>query len=121
MKEALITILESIEITEGVTYPAFLQGSLADDAPYPESFFTFWNGDTDDNDFYNNQAVETVWEFDVNFYSVDPVLVEEMILRAKQALIDAGWIVNGKGYDLPVDEPTHTGRSILAIFRENEN
>lgn len=115
MKDELIQILESFG------YDVSLQGSYAENQKYPSSFFTFWNGSTEDSSHFNNKAAATVWEFDVNFYSVDPVLVEEMILRVKQALIDAGWIVNGKGYDLPVDEPTHTGRGILAVFRENEH
>ena len=36
-----------IEILEAFGVPVFLQGSLADDEPYPDSFFTFWNDDSE--------------------------------------------------------------------------
>lgn len=115
MKENLIALLSSFG------YPVRLQGSLAKDERYPESFFTFWNGETDDGSHYDNDAIAFVWNFEVNFYSVNPELVNTMILNAKKLLRANGWIVGGKGYDVPSDEPSHTGRGIDALYVERNN
>lgn len=112
MKEKLIELLESFG------YPVFLQGSLGDCA-YPESFFTIWNNSSDDNNHYDNEPVSFTWSFDVNFYSVNPELVNNMLLEAKAVLKANGFIISGKGYDLMSDEPTHTGRGMNALIIDN--
>ena len=112
MKDALISLLESFG------YPVRLQGSLAEDEAYPESFFTFWNNETSDGSHYDNDAISYIWDFDVNFYSVNPALVNTVLLEARTLLKNNGWIISGKGYDVASDEPTHTGRQINVIFIE---
>ena len=87
-------------------------------APYPTSFFTYWNNETPDGSHYDNHAINYIWNFTINFYSTDPVLVNTVLLNAKQLLKANGWIVPGKGYDVPSDEPTHTGRAMDAIYIE---
>lgn len=112
MKDLLISILESLG------YPIFQQGSLSEDDKYPNSFFTFWNNETYDKDFYDNSENFTVWDFDLSFYSVDPALVDEMLVKAKQKLREADFIVRGKGHDVASDEITHTGRGINVLKME---
>lgn len=113
MKDLLISTLETLG------YPVFLQGSLNESAPYPASFFTFWNNASDDLRHYDNRANAFVWDFDVNFYSNDPALVQSVPLAAKAALRRAGFIIGGRGFDLPSGVETHTGRGINAIIIEN--
>lgn len=112
LKDELISLLETLG------YPVRLQGSFAEDEQYPESFFTFWNNDSTDGSHYDNDAVNYVWDFDVNFYSIDPALVNTVLLDAKRLMKSNGWIVSGKGHDLASDEPTHTGRGINVIYIE---
>lgn len=109
MKDLLIQTLQTIG------YPIILQGSLGKDEAYPDSFFTFWNNDTEGNEFYDNEEHSYVWDFDLNFYSNDPTLVNTKLLEAKTKLKSAGFIVTGKGYDVASDEPTHTGRGINVL------
>lgn len=115
MKQALIDILGTFG------YPVILQGSLTQSEDYPASFFTIWNNDTADQHHYDNNAIAYTWDFDVNFYSVDPALVNTVLIQAKTLLKAGGWIVSGRGRDVPSDESTHTGRAITAIFLELEN
>lgn len=109
MKEELIKILETFN------FPVFQQGTLNKDDLYPDSFFTFWNNDSADDKFYDNKENAYIWDFDVNFYSNDPNLVNTKLLEAKKIFKQNGFIVRGKGYDVASDEPTHTGRGINVL------
>ena len=113
MKQALIDIIK----TRG--YPYYLQGTLSADTAYPDSFYTFWNNEARDGDHYDNDAIFYVWDFTVYFFSTNPELVNTELLALKALLKSNGWIVGGKGYDVPSDEATHTGRAIDALFIEH--
>ena len=114
MKELLINTLLTFD------YPVVLQGSINKDEKYPDSFFTFWNNDSYDGSHYDNVPINNIWNFDVNFYSIDPTLVNTKLLEAKSLLINKGFIISGKGYDVASDEPTHTGRGMNVLKIENE-
>lgn len=106
---------EFIKILESFGFPVFQQGSLNKDEAYPESFFTFWNNESEDNEFYDNKENSYIWDFDLNFYSSDPNLVNTKLLEAKKKLKEKGFIIRGKGHDVASDEPTHTGRGINVL------
>lgn len=114
MKDQLITLLETFG------YPVRQQGSIAKNEPYPDSFFTFWNNDTYDGHHYNNDAIADVWNFDVNFYSTDPALVNSKLTEAKALLKANKFIIDGIGHDVGSDEPTHTGRGFTALYIQNK-
>lgn len=113
IKNDLVTLLESLG------YPVFLQGSLNIDDQYPESFFTFWNFSTPESAFYDDAANRAVWGFWIYFYSVDPLLVEQMPENARKLLKQNDWILAGKANDISVDRPTHTGAFFTAYKFEN--
>ena len=115
IEDALIALLEGLG-----SYPVFRQGSLTEEQPYPETFFTFWNSSSADHSHYDDDNYGVVWYFDVNVYSIDAALTYSLLADARTALKSAGWVVPGKGYDLPTDEPTHTGRGISASYLEIE-
>lgn len=107
-----------IDTLEPLGYPVFLQGSLSDEDSYPESFFTFFNNDSPDDAFYDNEPHKIIWSFDLNFYSVDPALVNSMLLTAKRMLKAEGWKIDDNGHDIMSDEPSHTGRGLDLIYIE---
>ena len=121
--EPIRTVVDDlIEILETFGYPVDRQGSYQQGQAYPKSFFTFWNGSTTDGpSHYDNRPIRTIWSFDVNFYSTDPALVEASLLDARDKLREHGWIIDGQGYDVASDEPTHIGRGFEAIFMEKRN
>ena len=96
--------------------PIFLQGSLDNSDRYPDDFFTFWNNETVDASFYDNEEKSTIWDFDLNYYSISPTRANEVLLTCKRLLKNEGFIVSGAGYDVMSDEPTHTGRGINVMF-----
>lgn len=114
MEDLLISVLETLG------YPVKLQGSLLPDETYPTSFFTFWNDSADGTSFYSNNEGAILWAYSLNFYSNDPLLVNTKLLEAKKLLKNTGFIVNGAGYDVPSDEPTHTGRGISLLYRQEQ-
>ena len=114
MEDLLISTLELLG------YPVMLQGSLLPDEPYPDNFFTYWNDSADGSSYYSNTEGAILWAYSLNFYSVDPVLTNTVLLEAKTPLKNAGFIVSGAGYDVPSDEPTHTGRGISLLYRQEQ-
>lgn len=113
MEDLLISVLETFG------YPVQRQGSMSADAEYPDSFFTYWNNASDGRGFYDNNEAQTIYDYSVNFYSNDPALTYSKLLEAKAALKAAQFIVTGKGYDLASDQPSHTGRGMQVLYREN--
>lgn len=101
-----------IETLEKIGFPVKLQGSLLADEPYPDHFFTFWNNNSYGEAFYDNDEKSITYDYDVNFYSINPELVYTKLREAKTALKRAGFIVSGDGYSVGSDEPTHDGRGI---------
>lgn len=112
MEDLLISTLESLG------YTIRLQGSMLPDESYPDHFFTFWNDSADGESFYNNTESAIVWQYSLNFYSTDPLLVNSKLLEAKTLLKNKGWVVSGAGYSVMSDEPTHTGRGITILYRQ---
>lgn len=99
-------------------YPVKLQGSLLPNEPYPDHFFTFWNDSADGISYYSDEENAIEWRYSLNFYSIDPTLVNTKLLEAKALLKAQGWVVSGAGYSVMSDEPTHTGRGITILYRQ---
>lgn len=112
MDIALETILKSFG------YPVYKQGSMMANAKYPETFFTYWNNASPDHSHYDNDNFGTAWDFNIYVYSNDPDLTHTLLLDARTALKQAGWVCPSKGFDVPSDEPTHTGRGLEIFYLE---
>lgn len=105
---------------EMLGYPVRLQGSFKPEESYPDHFFTFWNDSSDGSGFYENDESAVIWQYSLNFYSIDPLEVESKLLEAKKALKAVGFTVSGSGYSVMSDEPTHTGRGITILYRQEQ-
>ena len=102
MKQILLNVLNTFG------YPVFLQGSLGENDPFPPAFFTFYINDSADISFDNTDEYCT-YQMQVIFYAADPMTVESIAEQSRTALKAAGFIPNGRGTDIPSEEPTHTG------------
>ena len=109
-----------IDTLKPLGYEVKLQGGLSPKERYPKHFFTYWNDSADGDSFYSNEEGAIVWAYSLNFYSVDPLLVNSMLLTAKTLLKEAGFIVHGAGYSVASDEPSHTGRGITVLYRQEQ-
>lgn len=107
-----------IELLQSICSEVYQQGSVTGD--YPDDFFTFWERPSYDGKHYDNDAISCVYEYDINFYSIDNAKTYEYIKKAKKLLKQNGFIVSGNGYPVPSGADTHTGRQIQATYLEME-
>lgn len=114
MREKLIQLLEPLG------HEIYLHGTIAEDEAYPDSFITFLELDSPDAGHFDNKPIGTAWEYQIIFYSTDPEKVLEESEKIRTTLRDAGWIPQGKGRDIPSDEPTHTGKVNTYLYLEME-
>lgn len=98
--------------------PVYLQGSMADNEPYPDAFFTYYNNNSTGARYYDDLENAVVWDFDVNAYAANPDTAQLMLMDARDSLRALGFVCAGAGYDIISDEPTHTGRGINATYIE---
>lgn len=111
MKKKLIDLLETLKV------PVFQQGSLNENEQYPDSFFTFWNFENPDGQFYDNENHASIWGFWVFVYSNDPERVESLERDAKKLLKKNGFIFSGSE-DADSGRETHTGRMMTFYIME---
>lgn len=102
-------------------YDIYLQGTMAENEEYPDSFFTFWNSDSYSTTMYDNTTESYVWIFELNFYSNNPTLVNTKLKDAVTLLKAQGFINEGVGHDVYSDVKTHTGRGITLYIRDENN
>lgn len=112
MREKLIAVLEKSG------YPAYLQGSFTEDQKYPETFFTFWEFQAEDQ-YYDNVPVFRDHGYWVYCYSIDPDRMESLIREIEQSLREKGFIVEGGAIDAKSDEASHTGKMITVYVKED--
>ena len=94
------------------------QGSYSDESEYPESFFTFWNDETPERAFYDNEAIQAVWHWTVNYYTNDPATIYSKMDEFIELAKGAGFIIDGKARDVASDRPDYPGRSVRVIYLE---
>lgn len=95
------------------------QGSFAKGDTIPSSFFAFWNYDTPEDGYYDNESHRAIWIWQIYFYTTDPNIIytklDEFIELAKKE----GFIVADKGNDIATEEPNYLGRTVQISFIEN--
>ena len=100
---------ELFALFEEIGLPYYRQGSLSD-ADYDPSFFTFWNIDTPESSFYDNEAHQYNEYVQVGFYTNEPELIysqmDDFITRAKAK----GFVIQGKAKDANADKDNYFGR-----------
>lgn len=110
--DKLISVLGPI-----VSNKVYRQGSFSENDEYPKLFITFWENESDDKSHYDNKLVLGYrHSFDVNVYGSDADEVYDTLEQAKTLLENNGFLVDGKGIDVPSDEPSFIGRHIDVIY-----
>lgn len=109
------------EVFETIGLPYSRQGSYEEDAELPESFFTFWNANSEGLSYYDDHCYKTEWFWYIYLYTIDPGLMysklEEFIKIAKEK----GFNVDGKGHDIESDVPRYLGRYVRLTYVEDNN
>ena len=106
MIDSLITILESFN------YPVMRQGSLPPSAKYPDTFITYWNNDESGQSYYDNKTASVVFDYSINVYSTSLNTCYSLLDSIRLSLLQNGWIITDRGFDVASDEITHAGRGL---------
>lgn len=109
--------LEKIFQALGLEYSR--QGSYSPDEELPSSFFTFWNYDIPEEGFFDNKASRAIWIWQVYFYTTNPNLIYSKLQEFIDLAKEEGFIVEGRGSDIPTERPDYLGRMVRITFIEN--
>lgn len=118
MKQKLIDALGTCGFADGETI--FLQGTMNPEEKYPPEFVTFWTAATEELSHYDNGVHSVGWSFSVIYYSDDPTQVNTRPKEIAAALKAAGFVQQGRGWDILSDEPTHTGWAMDFVYKEKQ-
>lgn len=109
-----------IELLETFGFPVYRQGSLAKNAPYPDTFFTFWENPENETD-YDNETKFVIYDFNVYVYSNDPEVLAARLSAARTLLKQNNFIIVQRGFDVASDEKSHTGKGFEVGYINREN
>ena len=109
-----------IELLKTFGFPVYRQGSLAENAPYPDTFFTFWENPETTTD-YDNETKFVIYDFNVYVYSNDPEVLAATLSAARTLLKQNNFIIVQRGFDVASDEETHTGKGFEVGYINREN
>ena len=112
--DKLISLLETFKD------PVYRQGSMAADAAYPDTFFTFWEQPEQTID-YDNETKFVIYDFLVYVYSNDPAILASRLKSARTLLKQNNFIILTRGSDAMSDEHTHTGKMFEVAYINTEN
>ena len=115
MKSKLVSTLEALEIAD-----VYLQGTYPEDEDYPEKLITYSITGSPSGAHYNNHATRFDWSFYVNVYAFNPVALDEMKKQVRDALLEAGFIVEGKGRSLVTHDASFIGWNYDVVGIEKE-
>lgn len=99
-------LMQTLETTG---FPVYLQGSIAPEQDYDESFITYQIIDSPLQDFLDDDATGTQWEVNVIFYTCRADLLYTVPADIFKKLKAAGFIPQGQGFNVPADEPSYNG------------
>lgn len=105
-----------LQILESFGYPVMRQGSLPQNQKYPNTFITYWNNDENGQAYYDNATASVIYDFAVNVYSTVPNTAYSLLDSIRIALLQNGWIITDRGFDVASDEITHIGRGLETQF-----
>lgn len=100
---------ELLNLLEEIGLPYYRQGSISD-KDYPPSFFTFWNVETPEDMFYDNEGQRFVEYIQVCFYTNDANIIysgmDNFVMKAKEK----GFVVHGRPNDVGSGRKDYFGR-----------
>lgn len=113
--EEILELLNEIETEKG--FPNFRQGSLSDEN-YPDSFFTFWNFDTQNDKFYDNEERRFHELVQIGFYTNDANLIYSEMESFREKARAKGFHAT-RPTDAPSGKDTHFGRVCVLTKTNN--
>lgn len=98
-----------IQTLESTGFPVYLQGSIAPEQEYDESFITYQITASPLQDYFDDEPTGTKWNVNVIFYTSRADLLYSVPDDILNKLTSADFIPQGKGFNVPSDEPNCNG------------
>ena len=108
--------LEPLFAATGYEYAR--QGSYAQTGPLPETFWTFWNDRTSEDQHYDDRPHRAIWRWQVYFYTKDPSLMYSEMDALIASAREAGFVPEGRAEDVDAREPGYVGRTVRLRYPE---
>lgn len=99
-------------LLESLGLPVFIQGSMPEDMPYPDTFITYIWYDSADLWNFGNRAIATNYIVQITVYSYLPDQIDNYMEKLITLLEKNGYSKSNNGRMIPSDEPSHLGWSI---------
>ena len=109
---------ELFKLFEDFGKPYFRQGSMSDEDYQPE-FFTFWNIDTPEDAFYDNEAKRYIELIQVGYYTNDATKIYSVMADFIESAKAAGFVNVGRAQDANSGRADYFGR--VAVLKKINN
>ena len=93
-------------------YPVYIQGSFGENDPYPPAFFTYWEWAGGGLTNYDNTGYSHYHEFDLNFFSNDAQLCNDIIDAAIKILKNNDYQMLNYGRNRASNVPGWIGKGV---------
>ena len=104
------------EVFEEMQLPYYRQGNAPSELP--EAFLTYWNIDTPESGFYDNDSHKNIYFWIVYCYATDENELYSTLDSFIELAKNKGFKTDGKGKDIPSDVPNYLGRYIKLTYEE---
>ena len=106
--------VDNIIISTLSKYKCYRQGSAPNELP--NLFITFWENESNDSRHYDNEPIATIHNFDINVYGKKIGDVYDTLDECIDLLKGVGFLITGRGHDVPSDNINYRSRGIEATY-----
>lgn len=116
MFEKLEVVLNKFE--EETQTPYYRQGSLIDTDELPNQFLTFWNSETPQSSFYDNEPSRAIWTWEIYFYFKNPKLLYTLPNKFIEIARENNFILQEEARDIASGVQGYLGRYLTIKYSE---
>lgn len=107
-----------IELLETLGFDVIQQGTLDQEEECPTSYFTIYNWDNPRTTYYNNKHRAVEYNYQIQFYSQDFKMVDEIVDKAVQLLEENGFLIDEEPTDDYSDRKDYIAKSFDVTYEK---
>lgn len=106
-----------VDILSSSGYEVYKQGTMLDTNTYPDSFYTYYNIDSEEL-YYDDESYAIVRHFTICFYTNDIKILQKEVDSMRKILKNNRFIVSADE-DISPSDKSHYGLGFIAIYQYN--